>query len=393
MSVRVAVVISHPIQHFCPQYASWSKLPGIDLKVFFAARIGMEAYFDPDFGQDVQWKGLDLDFEHAFLPGAEDRTTSTMIEAEGLDGALDAFAPDMVVIYGYTVPLQQRAIRWASARGVKIAMISDAELRTPRPVWKRLAKEVLIRRWIAKIDVFLTVGDGNEAYYRAYGARDRQFFRSGFPIDTAKLDAAFMEKPARRERLRAELGIPQEHLVLMSVGKLIPRKRPADMVDLARRMGGQGVTVILAGSGPEEAALKKRAGSQGPGGVIFAGFVQPVELIDFYMATDVYMHPAEVDRHPLSVTEGTYCGAPAIVSERIGSYGPSDDLQPGVNGFVHDLGDIDAMSAAVTRLKDQDLYRRMSEASVRISRATQVRAHGGALQAAILSLGLEERRA
>ena len=115
MSVRVAVVISHPIQHFCPQYASWSRLPGIELKVFFAARIGMEAYYDPDFGQEVQWKGLALDFEHEFLPGAAERKSSANIEAEGLDDALSAFRPDLVIAYGYSVPLQRRAIRWAKA--------------------------------------------------------------------------------------------------------------------------------------------------------------------------------------------------------------------------------------------------------------------------------------
>ena len=144
----------------------------------------MEAYFDPDFGQDVQWTGLRLNFEHEFLPGAEAQTTSVMIESEGLDDALKAFAPELVIAYGYTVPLQKRAIRWANDNAVKLAMISDAELRTPRPKWKELAKAVLVRPWIRRFDAFLTVGDGNEAYYRAFGAKDVQFFRSGFPIDT-----------------------------------------------------------------------------------------------------------------------------------------------------------------------------------------------------------------
>ena len=388
MTTRVAVVISHPIQHFCPQYASWAKLAGIDLKVFFAARIGMETYFDPDFGQDVQWKGIPMDFPHDFLPGAEDRKTSEMIDAEGLDAALDGFKPDLVVVYGYTVPLQRRAIGWAKAKGARLAMISDAELRTKRPLWKRLAKDFLVRPWIGKMDAFLTVGDGNEAYYRAYGAEDVQFYRSGFPIDTAAYDAAILDQDARRAALRAKLGIPDAHMVVMTVGKLIGRKRQADMVRLANRMAGQNLTVILAGSGPDEAELRKLADLEGPGGVVFAGFVQPLELIDYYFATDVYMHPASTDRHPLAVSEAIYCGKPAIVSERIGSYGPSDDVQSGVNGFIHSLGDIAGMEAAVRRLQDGALYARMSEGSYRISRATQAKAHGGALEAAILGLGL-----
>lgn len=386
MSIRVAVVISHPIQHFCPQYASWAQLPGIDLKVFFAARIGMDAYFDPDFGQDVQWKGLRLDFEHEFLPGAEERTTSTMIEAEGLDDALSEYQPDLVIAYGYTVPLQRRAIRWANANGAKLAMISDAELRTPRPAWKQAAKQLLVRQWIAKFDAFLTVGDGNEAYYRAYGARDTQFFRSGFPIDTLAIDAALGARDRLRAGLRNRLGLSDNHLVLMSAGKLIGRKRPEDLIELSNRMVDDGVTVILAGSGPDEANLRPMAEREGPGGVIFAGFVQPEELIAYYLATDVYMHPASVDRHPLAVSEATYCGLPAVVSERIGSYGPSDDVQPGFNGFVHSLGNVAEMEACVRKLMDPALHAEMSAASTRISRASQARAHGGALQAMIRTM-------
>ena len=36
-SVRLTIVISHPIQYFCPQYSSWSRIEGIDLCVFFAS--------------------------------------------------------------------------------------------------------------------------------------------------------------------------------------------------------------------------------------------------------------------------------------------------------------------------------------------------------------------
>ena len=392
MNVRIAVVISHPIQHFCPQYESWAKLPGVDLKVFFAARIGMESYYDPDFGKDVQWQGLRLDFPHEFLPGAEERTTSVGIEADGLDTALDGFSPDLVIAYGYTVPLQKRAIRWANGHGVKLAMISDAELRTPRPLWKQAAKAALVRPWIGRFDAFLTVGDANEAYYRAYGAQDRQFYRSGFPIDTVAFDGVLADRAVRRQVKRDALGIPEDHLVLMSVGKLIGRKRPADLVALSNRMADKNVTVILAGSGPDEAMLRSQTAQDGSGGVIFAGFVQPTDLLDFYLATDVYMHPAEVDRHPLSVTEATYCGLPAIVSERIGSYGPTDDLRPGVNGFVHGLGDTEAMEAFVTRLSDPGLRARMGAASTRIAHAGQARAHGTALQAMMLAMGLGERR-
>ena len=55
--VRLAIVVSHPIQYFCPQYSSWTRLDGIDLRVFFASRHGLDTYLDEGFGAPVRWEG------------------------------------------------------------------------------------------------------------------------------------------------------------------------------------------------------------------------------------------------------------------------------------------------------------------------------------------------
>ena len=92
---RVAVVDVPPVQHFCPQYASWAKLPGIDLKVFFASDHGLSAYDDPGFGRDVQWDGIPLDFPHEFLGGAKGKSVTNGIDSPDLADRLSAFSPDV----------------------------------------------------------------------------------------------------------------------------------------------------------------------------------------------------------------------------------------------------------------------------------------------------------
>ena len=67
---RIAIVISHPIQHFCPQYVSFSENPNIILKVFFASTLGYKKYKDLNFDQEISWGNLNLDkFDHTFLNG------------------------------------------------------------------------------------------------------------------------------------------------------------------------------------------------------------------------------------------------------------------------------------------------------------------------------------
>ena len=160
--IRVAVVVSHPIQHFCPQYCSWAKMPGIELIVFFASRHGLDSYHDINFGRSIKWNLL-LDFDHAFLPGADGRAVQAGLDSEDIEVSLDEFSPDVVICYGYSQALQRRVIRWADVRNRSLLMIADSELRQHRNPLKALAKKFVLPGVFSKVDVFLTVGDANEA--------------------------------------------------------------------------------------------------------------------------------------------------------------------------------------------------------------------------------------
>ncbi len=53
--LRIAIVISHPIQHFCPQYVSFTQNKNVELKVFFASTLGYKKYVDVNFGKEISW--------------------------------------------------------------------------------------------------------------------------------------------------------------------------------------------------------------------------------------------------------------------------------------------------------------------------------------------------
>ena len=113
--------------------------------------------------------------------------------------------------------------------------------------------------------------------YRRYGISDKRFVRCFLPIDVGYYDSIVARRECCRREVRSALGIPANHKVLLTVGKLLPRKRQADLVRLSNSLQGQrnDVTVLLAGSGPDEASLRAMAHRLEPGGVVFAGFVPP----------------------------------------------------------------------------------------------------------------------
>jgi glycosyltransferase involved in cell wall biosynthesis len=395
-STRVAVVVSHPIQHFCPQYSSWSRLASVDVKVFFASRHGLVAYEDKGFNRVVRWDDIRLDFPHEFLAGAEGRSLGPGIDCPELEERLAHFAPDAVVLYGYSQPLQRRALRWTAASRVPAIMCGDSELRAARDAVRRGIKALVLPRIFRDVTLFLTVGDANEAYYRRYGVADHRLVRSFFPIDVQHYDRVLAEREERRRRIRQQHGIPDHYTVMLMVGKLVPWKRQSDLVQFSNQVAPvrDDITVVLVGTGPDEDALRGAARRLGPGGVVFAGFIPPSILADYYCAADVYVHCSEREPHSLAISEAVYCGLPIVVSDRCGSYGPTDDVRPGLNGLVFRCGDVDDLSHRLLYVADDHAARRrMSVASATIGRQHQALAHGGGLEQVLSLLRSDTARA
>ena len=389
--IRLAIVVSHPIQHFCPQYSSWAQLGAVDVRVFFASKHGLDEYHDAGFGASVRWRGLTLDFPHEFLPGADERPATAKVDAPALEERLAEFEPHCVVVYGYAQPLQRRAARWARGQRAFVLMIADSELRQRRSWPRRALKELVLPALLRRVDRFLTIGDANEAYLRRYGATDERFVRCPLSIDVASANKALANRSEGRAAVRDRHGIPDDHHVVLMAGKLVAWKRQRDLVAYSNRVRAErdDVTVILAGSGANEPHLRRLAEAQGPGGVVFAGFVQPQTLARYYCASDVYVHCSEIDPHPLAVSEAVYAGLPIVLSHRCGNYGPSDDVRSGLNGYVYPCGDVDALASALDRIFDsRDRREAMARASARIGRANQRLAHGEGVLQALDSLGL-----
>lgn len=379
--MRVAIIISHPIQHFCPQYASLAAHPDLTVKVFFASALGYKKYKDLNFGQEIAWNNLRLEeFDHQFLNDGAVLPADANLDAPELDAALTAFKPELVLLHGYFQPYQQRAYRWARANKVRMAYISDSERRQKRPVLKEIFKYPYLRRFFSRIDCFLSVGDANEAYYRHYGVARGKITRMHFSIDLQSYRLAYARKQELAETVRKKFDLSASEIVLSVVGKLVSWKKQADIILAMKMLEDKGITTTLfvIGSGEEQKVLHEQAGILKASKVIFPGFVTPEELPAYYASTDIYIHPAAIEPHSLAISEAIFMGCPAIISHRCGSYGPDDDVQEGKNGFVFRCGDIAALAECIALLVSDPARRRIFAAySHEIGEKFQQRSHGG----------------
>lgn len=370
MTYKLAIVVSHPIQHFVPFYRALAAQEEIDLVVLFASRIGVKPYFDKAMNTTIAWK-MDLlsGYEHVFLPEA-DRITSTgtmKVNNPSVSVELTRQNPDVVLIYGYNFLTSLRALSWCRRRRVPAMMIADSELKTLRSAGTKLIKRMLLPALLKQFTAFLTVGDCNEEYYEHYGVEHERMFRSPFTIDESTYLSARQDKQRLRAEVRSRLSIPEEEVLALTVGKLSVRKRPADVIDAARRLKSMALPVpvsfLLAGDGEEMERLKAVVRAEGLP-VRMAGFINVDELPGFYSAADIIVHPSEQDPHPLVMSEAACIGLPLVISDRVGAAGKSDIARLGENAVVFPCGDAQALADNVASLvSDAEVRARMEKCS------------------------------
>jgi glycosyltransferase involved in cell wall biosynthesis len=376
MRKKVAVVVSHPIQHFCPLYAALTTAARIELRVFFASTAGATPYFDAHFAQTISWqKDLLHGFAYEFLPGAQPEIRyGESIDNGSIASRLGQFNPDAVIIYGIWHRISRRALWWSKRHKKACLLISDGELKQRRTIWTRLRKRITLPAILSQLDGFLTVGDANEAYYRHYGVPTAKLFRCPFPVDEKRFVDAARERELSSAAIRTSLGLSDRHVIGMSVGKLTERKAVADVVCAigslleTGRVNEKRFHFLIAGDGPERGRLEQLTRTRASKAISIIGYKSADELPAYYQSVDFLVHPSASDPHPLAVSEAVVSGLPVLVSDIIGSIGPSDDAQPGTNAVVFPQGNIAALAEGLHLLATNESVRaKLANGSTRVA--------------------------
>lgn len=107
---------------------------------------------------------------------------------------------------------------------------------------------------------------------------------------------------------------PDTPFTLLTVGRMSPEKRQDVVLEAVHRARHRDqFRVVLAGKGPREAALRKRAETLGLN--VELGFVPDQRLLALYQTADLYVHASEVELEGMSVLEAMRCGCPALVAD------------------------------------------------------------------------------
>ena len=124
--------------------------------------------------------------------------------------------------------------------------------------------------------------------------------------------------PRDKAGARAALGLPEAVPVLATVGALIARKGQAHAI--AALAGLPGAILLLAGAGPDAAALRQQADRLGVADrVRFLGAVPHGDLPQILSAADVFVLPSASEGLANAWVEALACGVPVVTTPIAGA--------------------------------------------------------------------------
>jgi glycosyltransferase involved in cell wall biosynthesis len=261
------------------------------------------------------------------------------------------------------------------------------------PVLYALAASLRARRRVRLVEVFHTTRTGNlkgraqmllnwlvfrrcalliyvshtqRRYWRARGLRARRdiVIQNGVDIE----HFADRVTAEQRAQMRAGFGFTAADYVIGLCASLRPEKAHEDLLLALHSLRQQGVPAkaLLIGDGPRRAQIEQQiAQLQLQDAVIITGYRQDVRPC--IACCDVMTLTSHAETFSIAALESMALGKPLVMSH-IG--GAAEQVQPGVNGFLFEPGDIQTLARHLAALADPQQRQPMGEAASQIVRGT-----------------------
>jgi glycosyltransferase involved in cell wall biosynthesis len=348
---RVAVLATHPIHYQIQLVRRLAEVPGMDATMLFCSRFGLGHAIDPTFGLAVQWYDESVleGVKHKFLPhplwerGPKSvcPTISPSIVPE-----LGRHAYDVLLVQGYAGVTEWMAMAAAKAGACRVLFRGETGLNPRSSRRNRATRWVAMKALARFVDVFLPIGTRSREFYLRYGIAPERLVQTPYAVDNDFFFARAHALSGRRSELRATLGIPGDIPVVLCVSKMVPRKRPLDLLRAFARLQERAF-LLFVGDGPLRKEMEDYVSAHNVGNVLLAGFQGQEALSRFYAVGDVFALPSDYEPWGLVVNEAMCFSLPIITTRGVAA---SADLVTGKNGFVYEAGDIEALHAALRDL-------------------------------------------
>ncbi len=172
----------------------------------------------------------------------------------------------------------------------------------------------------------------------------------------AELIPLGIDRPRKIRGTRAQFGIPEDAFVMVTIGRIVPRKSSLQLVQALAQCGRPKAHLVLVGDGPDAPAVRSAAQAAGVADrVHLLGYVTEEQKSMALSVADLFVSTSQHEGFGLVFLEAMAFGLPVICYDRGGQ---TDFLRTPDTGYVVKLNDLEAFTRALTELHDQAEQRR-----------------------------------
>lgn len=202
---------------------------------------------------------------------------------------------------------------------------------SPQKAWGRNIVQLMTRKLANAVETLIAPSDKIRKILEGYQVScPVEIVPSGISLE--KYQACKEED--WREKIRAQLGIPQDALVLVYVGRMAKEKNIEELLEYQQEAEKYGVILLLVGDGPHLPELKKKAEElKVTEHVIFTGMIAPEEVGHYYQAGDLFVSASTSETQGMTYAEALAGGIP-LLCRRDGCL--EQVVTDGENGWQYD---------------------------------------------------------
>ncbi|CAH0167575.1 Mannosylfructose-phosphate synthase [Pedobacter sp. Bi27] len=344
MGKKLAIITTHPIQYYAPVFQLLARQ--LQLKVFYTWGEDSLNKFDKGFGQEIEWDlPLLKGYEYSFLKNtASNKGTHHFkgIVNPTLNKEIKDYNPDAILIYGWAWHSHLKAMRFFKGK-IPVYFRGDSTLLNNQQKLKAFFRSAFLKWAYRNIDVAFCVGTASKAYFEKYGLEQSQLIVAPHAIDNKRF-AAIQNEEA--EKLRIELGIKNDEILILFAGKLEPVKNPLLLLDAFKSIKKVNIHLLFVGNGILEENLKSE--SKDLKNVHFINFQNQTQMPAIYQACNLFCLPSISETWGLAVNEAMAAAKAILISTRVGC--ATDLVKPSINGQIFESGNVDDLIRKLTEL-------------------------------------------
>lgn len=213
-----------------------------------------------------------------------------------------------------------------------------------------------IEKWMSRYtDYIVTINKEDFNRAKTFHAKNVRYI-PGVGVDINRIKNARVDRKAYKK----SIGIPDDCVMLLSVGEMIERKNHQVIIKALGKLKRNDIYYVICGKGPLKDELEKLSTSLGVH-TVFLGFRR--DIPELCNTADISAFPSRIEGLGLAGIEAMAAGVP-LVSSNV--HGILDYVIDGKTGYACDPDDIDGFAKAIDKLaSSEELRESMKEACIK----------------------------